>query len=83
MDWVEGEKPKRMYESTFDSVCELVDIMQDFNLTGDTTMEALRKQLATVMDGVSLDAIKSDHALRAEKKQQLEQAMKSLPSLDW
>jgi hypothetical protein len=83
MDWTEGEKPKRMYESTFDSVCELVDIMQDFNLTGDTTMEALRKQLATVMDGVSLDAIKSDHALRAEKKQQLEQAIKALPSLDW
>lgn len=83
MDWEKGEKAKRMYQSTFDSVCELVDIMQDFNLTGDTTMEALRKQLATVMDGVSLEAIKEDHALRAEKKQQLEQAIKSLPSLDW
>jgi len=83
MGWAQGEKPKRMYESTFDSVCELVDIMQDFNLTGDTTMEALRKQLATVMDGVSLESIKEDHALRAEKKQQLEQAMKALPSLDW
>jgi len=64
-------------------VCELVDIMQDFNLTGDTTMEALRKQLATVMDGVSLESIKTDHALRAQKKEQLEQAMKALPSLDW
>ena len=83
MDWEGGEKPKRMYESTFDAVCELVDTMQDFNLTGDTTMEALRKQLATVMDGVSLDAIKTDHALRAQKKEQLEQAMKALPSLDW
>ena len=83
MDWGEGEKAKRMYQSTFDAVCELIDTMQSFNLTGDTTMEALRKQLATVMDGVSLEAIKEDHALRAEKKQQLEQAVKSLPSLDW
>jgi len=83
MDWTEGEKPKRMYQTTFDAVCELVDIMQDFNLTGDTTMEALRKQLATVMDGVSLESIKEDHALRAQKKEQLERAVKALPSLDW
>jgi len=53
MDWAQGEKPKRMYQTTFDAVCELIDVMQAFNLTGDTTMEALRKQLATIMDGVN------------------------------
>jgi hypothetical protein len=83
MDWTEGEKPKRMYQTTFDAVCELIDVMQAFNLTGDTTMEALRKQLATIMDGVTLESIKEDHALRAQKKEQLERAVKALPSLDW
>jgi len=83
MDWTEGEKPKRMYQSTFDAVCELIDAMQAFNLTGDTTMKALRNQLAMVMDGVTLESIKEDHALRAQKKAQLERAVKALPSLDW
>jgi len=83
MDWAQGEKPKRMYQTTFDAVCELIDVMQAFNLTGDTTMEALRKQLATIMDGVTLESIKEDHALRAQKKEQLERAVKALPSLDW
>lgn len=83
MDWAQGEKPKRMYQTTFDAVCELIDVMQAFNLTGDTAMEALRKQLATIMDGVTLESIKEDHALRAQKKEQLERAVKALPSLDW
>lgn len=83
MDWTAGEKPKRMYETTFDAVCEMIDDLEEFNLTGDTTMAELRKQLASVMDGVTLEALKTDHALRATKKQQLEQAIKALPSLDW
>ena len=53
-----------MYESTFDSVCELVDIMQDFNLTGDTTMRHCVNNCYGHGRG-ELDAIKSDHAPRA------------------
>ena len=83
MDWTQGEKAKRMYNTTFDAVHELIDTMQDFNLTGDAGIETLRQQLAAVMDGVTLDALKNDHALRAEKKRQLENTINSLPGLHW
>lgn len=58
-------KRKRIYESTFDQVRSMIELIDKFNLTQDAELESARKQLETTLDGVTLDALRESPAERA------------------
>lgn len=76
-----GKKPK-MYQSVFDRALEIIDLMEDCNLTGDPQMQVAQRKLAQTFRGVSLDAVKDDAHLKAETKRAVDEIIANLPSLD-
>jgi len=77
----DGKKPK-MYQSVFDRALEIIDLMEDCNLTGDPQMQMAQRKLAQTFRGVSLEAVKDDPALKAETKRSVDEIIAALPSLD-
>lgn len=75
-------KRGRIYESTFDSVRDLIDTMKSFNLNNDPSMEAARQKLEAALHGVGLEALKEDESVRNDTRRNLQQVLSSLPSLD-
>lgn len=84
IDWSEGETRKRLHESTFDKVLDMIDMLRTCNITNDSQMETLRVQLEDAFRGVTTEGLKEDAGLRAETRTAVQTALKSvqLPSLD-
>ena len=82
-DWRDGDETrKRMHASVFDNAMDLVDLLKVCNITNDTQMEAMRAKLEDTLRGITCEALKDDEHLRMETKRELDQIIKSLPSLD-
>ena len=87
IDWEEGEKKGKIFESVFDSCLELIDMLETCNLTGNTQMAAIHSKLkaqfkGTGMQGLSPEALKEDAVLRRQTRDVLADAIKTLPSLE-
>lgn len=84
IDWKDNETRKRLHESTFDKVLDMIDMLKACNVTGDNQMEALRLKLEDTFRGVTTEGLKEDQALRVETRRAVQDALKSinLPSLD-
>jgi hypothetical protein len=82
LDVNEEGKGNRLYDSVFDRALELVDMLGTCNVTGDSQMEAMRRQLDTALRGLNLEQIKNSPSLREDTRELLEYAIASLPSLD-
>ena len=86
IDWQEGERKGKIYESVFDSCLDQIDMLETCNLTGDTQMAAIHAKLKAQfagagMQGLSPEALKEDAALRRQTKAVLADAISALPSL--
>jgi len=77
-----SRKYNKLYDSVFDTSLELIHMMRDFNLTGDTQMTAIADQLENALYGVNTDALKASETLRLDKQQQVKDIISKLPSLD-
>jgi len=77
-----NQKYNRLYDSVFDTSLELIRMMRDFNVTGDTRMTAIADQLENTLYGVNTDALKNSESLRLEKQQEVKDIIRNLPSLD-
>lgn len=77
-----NQKYNKLYDSVFDTSLELIRMMRDFNLTGDTQMTAIADQLEDALYGVNTDALKNSETLRLDKQQQVKDIISKLPSLD-
>jgi len=77
-----NQKYNRLYDSVFDTSLELIRMMRDFNLTGDTQMTAIADQLENALYSVNTDALKSSDALRTNKAAEVTAILATLPSLD-
>jgi len=77
-----NQKYNKLYDSVFDTSLELIRMMRDFNLTGDTQMTAIADQLEDTLYGVNTDALKASETLRLDKQQQVKAIISKLPSLD-
>jgi len=65
-------KRKRVYESTVSQVKGMVDLLRNFNLTGDPDLEDARMKLEQTLDGVTLDDLRESPATRAQVKDGLD-----------
>lgn len=86
-DPAEGEKANKNGSKVFrDSLVEnmmaAIDKLEEFNLTNDPTMRQMKQRLASIMAGVTPDALREDRAFRLETKRAVDEAIKALPSLD-
>ena len=82
LDYGDHEKKKIFRDSLVDNVLDMVDLLDVCNVTGDSQMSAMRLQLEDALRGVTPDALRDDAFLRAETKRAVDNAIKSLPSLD-
>lgn len=82
LDYADGQTKKVFRDSLVDNVVEMVELLDTFNITGDTQMSAMKARLEDTLRGVTPDALREDGYLRAETKRAVDDIIKSLPSLD-
>ena len=83
LDTKDNGKPNKLYDSVFDTAIDLVHMMRDFNLTNDTQMESVRQQLESVLSGKNVEGLRHHMNARTETKNQVQQVLNSLPTLDF
>lgn len=76
-----GRKGK-IYQSTMDHVMHLIDMMDAANFTNDPSLQLAQARLRQTLGGLTPADLRSSDAFRASTKRDLEEAIKSLPSLD-
>ncbi len=77
-----NQKYNKLYESVFDTSLDLIAMLRDFNLTGDTQMTAIANQLEDALYGVSPDMLKNNETARLNKQREVQTILDNLPSLD-
>jgi len=82
LDVNEKGKGNRLYDSVFDRAIELTEMLGTCNVTGDSQMEAIRRQMEQALHGLNLDQIKRSPTLREDTRTKLTAAIAALPSLD-
>jgi hypothetical protein len=74
-------KRKKIYESTVDQARSMIELLEKFNITGDSGLEQVRKQLEQTMSGVSLDALRESPSVRSEVKDGLDDILSKFAPL--
>lgn len=82
LDYTDDETKKVFRDSLVGNVLKVVDLLADFNITGDVQMTAMKNRLEDAMRGVTPEALREDAYLRQKTKQEVDAVLKSLPSLD-
>lgn len=78
-----GDEDKKVFRDTLvTNVSDLVDLLDGFNLTNDPKMKTMKVKLSKALRGVTPDALRDDDILRLDTKKAVDEAIKSLPSLD-
>ena len=81
----EDGTPSKMYDSVFNTTVELVNMMREFNVTGNPQLDAMRQELESALAGVSVEGIKHNITLREVTKGKVDSVkskIEALPSLD-
>ena len=69
---VSKDEKGKLYQTTLDSALALCDMMKDLNLTGDTKMEQMRRELFSTLNGMDLAELKKDESARLSVKQEID-----------
>lgn len=83
LDYAEHEKKKIFRDSLVDNVLDMVEMLRVCNVTNDTQMSAMADKLEDSLRGITPEALREDSYLRTETKRAVDDAIKSLPSLDF
>jgi hypothetical protein len=69
-------KRRKMYESTLTDALELCDTFSKFNLTQDPRLEDARTELLKILDGVTIDQLRSSDTKRIVVKEGVDDILK-------
>ena len=72
----------KMNEGVFQTSLDMIGMLRDYNLTGDTQMMATADRLENMLYGMNTDVIKSSETLRIDKAAEVKDIIDNLPSLD-
>lgn len=67
-------RPK-VYEGTIEGAKEMCELLKDFNLTGDTRLEDMRRDLLATLNDVTAKDIRESDATRAHVKSEMDKIM--------
>ena len=81
LDYTDVKKTFR--DSLVHNVTDMIELLNVCNVTNDSQMSAMAMRLEDALRGVTPDALREDGRLRAETKRVVDDAIKSLPSLDF
>jgi len=82
LDYADTEDKKVFRDSLVENVLEMIDLLEQFNVSNNSQMSAARLALEEAMYGVTPDALREDEYLRSETKRKVDEIIKTLPTLD-
>lgn len=82
LDYAADEKKRIFRDSLVENVVGLIELLQVCNVTNDVQMAAMARTLDMTMRGVTPEALREDDTFRRDVKQQIDDTIRSLPSLD-
>ena len=82
LDYSDDEKSTGFKDTLVTNVLGLIKIMRSCNLTNDVRMTNIADKLETALYGVTPDALRVSGALRAKTKQQVDEVIAQLPTLN-
>jgi hypothetical protein len=68
----EDGKRKIFRDSLVENAVEICGLLKSFNITGDTRMDEMRKQLEDAMRGVDADSLRDSDSLREQTKRKVD-----------
>ena len=81
LDYGGDDKKKVFRDSLVDNVLDMVELLNVCNVSGDSQMSEMARKLDDALRGVTPDGLRNNESFRAETKQAVDDAIKSLPSL--
>jgi len=86
LDYTDEEKAKAPRQFSFrntlvGNLIEMIDTLEQVNVTNDTELAETRMQLVEMLDGVTADGLRDDAYLRRETKRKVDDLINNLPSL--
>lgn len=82
LDWAPGEK-KGFHGSLVTNVLDMVELLETCNVTQDSKMSRMARTLRDSLSGVTAENLKTVESQRVRVKQDIDEAIKQLPSLDF
>jgi hypothetical protein len=82
LDYSGNDKKKIFRDTLVDNVIDMVELLNVCNVTGDGKMTRMANKLDDALRGVTPDGLRESESLRVETKRIVDDAIKSLPSLD-
>jgi len=82
LDYADHEKKKIFRDSLVENVLDMVELLRVCNVTQDSQMTAMADKLDQILRGVTPDALRENGHFRSITKRAVDDAIKSLPSLD-
>jgi ElaB/YqjD/DUF883 family membrane-anchored ribosome-binding protein len=68
-----GDPKRKIFrDSLIENAVEVCGLLKSFNITGDTRMDEMRKQLEDAMRGVNADALRDSDSLREQTKRKVD-----------
>jgi hypothetical protein len=83
LDVDEDGKKGKVFDSTIENVQHLTDMLEHCNFTDDPSLQLAQRKLASSLAGVTRGDIVGNEGYRANLKQDMENAIKALPTLDF
>ena len=77
--------PKRniFHDSMVENALEIVEMLKTCNITNDEKMDRMARKLSVTLHGVTPDQLRTNDSLREQTKEAVDNALKSLPTLDF
>jgi hypothetical protein len=72
----ETKGKQRLFDSMVDNAHELTDLLKHLNITGDTRLEELRKEMHKALSGVDIDDLRESDAIRESTKSKVDDLLK-------
>jgi len=79
----EDGKKGRIFDGTIEHVRHLADMLEHCNFTDDPNLQLAQRRLTSTLAGVCREDLVNNEAFREDTKKAMEDALKSLPSLNW
>lgn len=73
----------RIYDSRITAVRELVDVLGELNVTGDSALAAAQRELRRALEGIDSRADLKTDEQRIDLHDRLQEIKANLPTLDW
>ena len=67
---------QRLFDSMMDNAHELTDLLKHLNITGDSKLEELRKEMHKALSGVGIDDLRESDAIREVTKSKVDEMLK-------